>query len=421
MKKGRASVLTIGEEIMIGQILDTNTRFISACLNEIGIDVILKSSVGDKSDEIQAILKYAESKSDIILVTGGLGPTNDDITKNSLSEYFKVPLTLNDQAFHEVKAYFNKRGFDFTETNRQQAYLPSIASVVTNEMGTAPGMRIERDRKIFIVMPGVPHEMQHMMKAKVIPLLKEKFGSMATLNRLIMTAGIGESWLAEKISDWEAGLPPHVSLAYLPGYGQVKLRLSAFGEDYGKLESEINQLVHELKKQIPEYIFSDQGELLEEKIGQILRENKKTLSIAESCTGGHLSHLITSIPGSSDYFTGSVVAYQNEIKKNFLGVREATLQSKGAVSEETVKEMAEGVREQFQTNYSLATSGIAGPGGGTLEKPVGTVWVGLASGDGTLAKKFYFPKDRINNVRFSSSAALILLWQRLQGIHGRNA
>ena len=421
MRPISASIITIGTEILYGHILDTNSQFISDLLTEMGIRVVLKSSVGDSRDEILSLLAYADRQSDLVLMTGGLGPTNDDITKKCLSDYFNSPLRMNQQALAEVRAYFEKRGMPFTEINQRQAELPEMAQVVTNDMGTAPGMWLERNGHVFISMPGVPHEMHHMLRSKVIPRIKERYQTPIILHKLIMTAGIGESWLAEKIADWERELPIHISLAYLPGYGQVKLRLTGTGEDPQLLQSEIQAGVLKLRKLIPEYIYGEDGLTLQEKIGQLLRQRGQTLSTAESCTGGYISHLITTIPGSSDYFMGGVVAYHNDIKINQLGVSPQTLDDHGAVSEETVREMAEGCRKNFNTHYAISTSGIAGPSGGTPEKPAGTVWMAVADGSGIVTRKFNIPKDRINTIKYSSVGALILLWQRLSQKNGTNA
>jgi nicotinamide-nucleotide amidase len=421
MKQISASVITIGTEILYGHILDTNSQFISNLLSDIGVQVILKSSVGDARDEILSILAYAEKLSSLIFITGGLGPTNDDITKRCLSEYLNSPIRINQQALTEVSAYFKSRGLPFTESNQRQAELPIMAQVITNDMGTAPGMWLERDDHLFISMPGVPHEMQHMLRSKVIPRIRERYQTPIILHKLIMTAGIGESWLADKIAGWEEQLPPYISLAYLPGYGQVKLRLTGTGDEPELVKSELGEKVIQLRKLIPEYIYGEDGLTLQEKIGQILRTRRETISTAESCSGGYVSHLITSIPGSSDYFTGGLVAYQNEVKIKELGVSRKTLEKFGAVSEETVREMSMGCREKFNSDYGISTSGIAGPSGGTPEKPVGTVWMAVTDPSGTITRKFSIAKDRINNIKYSSTAALILLWQRISQKNGTDA
>ena len=409
-----ATILTIGEEILYGHILDTNANFISNAFSEIGIKVVMHLSVGDIFNDILDALKIAEARSDVVLITGGLGPTNDDITKKCLSNYFNSEIKLNQKVFEDLSEYFKKRGFPFTESNQKQAYLPENALVVRNEMGTAPGMWFEKDNTIFVSMPGVPHEMKYLVEKKIIPKLMEVFQSNNIYHKLIMTAGIGESWLAEKIEKWERSLPENISLAYLPSYGQVKLRLTARGQDKQFLIEEVKSYTNSLQKYIGQYIYGEDGETIQEAIGKKLTLNKQTLSTAESCTGGYISHLITNVPGSSVYYKGAVIAYSNDIKESIIDVRSETLQNFGAVSEETVKEMADGIRKKFKTDYAVATSGIAGPGGGTADKPVGTVWIAIAGPDGTmLTKKLTILKDRLSNIKYSSVTALVLLWQRI--------
>ncbi|MBR9999474.1 MAG: competence/damage-inducible protein A [Cyclobacteriaceae bacterium] len=413
MKEITASVITVGTEILFGLILDTNSQFISNALTGIGVRVVLKSSVGDERKKILEMLKYASTKSTLVLITGGLGPTNDDITKKCLSEFFDSPLQMNPGALEEVSAYFAKRGIPLTEINRKQAEMPQLARMITNEMGTAPGMWLEKNGRVFISMPGVPHEMHHMLMTRVIPDIRGKYQTPVIQHKLIMTAGIGESWLAERISGWEKNLPGHISLAYLPGYGQVKLRLTGTSDDAGALQAELNEISNDLGKIIPEYIYGADGLTLEERIGQILTVRQENISLAESCTGGYIGHLLTTVPGSSRYFTGGLIAYHNDIKTGQLAVSEVTLLKYGAVSEETVREMAAGCRKLFNTHYAIATSGIAGPSGGSPEKPVGTIWMAVADESGTVTRKIIIPKDRINTIRYASVASLILFWQRI--------
>jgi nicotinamide-nucleotide amidase len=414
MKIITATILTIGEEILYGHILDTNANFISNAFSEVGIKVVMHLSVGDIYNDILDALKIAEARSDVVVITGGLGPTNDDITKKCLSNYFKSEIKLNQKVFEDLSYYFKKRGFPFTESNQKQAYLPENALVISNEMGTAPGMWFEKDNTIFVSMPGVPHEMKYLVEKKIIPKLTVVFQSNIIYHKLIMTAGIGESWLAEKIEKWESSLPENISLAYLPSYGQVKLRLTARGEDKQFLIDEVKSYTNSLQKYIGQYIYGEDGETIQEAIGKKLTSNKQTLSTVESCTGGYISHLITSVPGSSVYYKGAVIAYSNDIKESIINVRSETLQNFGAVSEETVKEMADGIRKKFKTDYAVATSGIAGPGGGTADKPVGTVWIAIAGPDGSmLTKKLTILKDRLSNIKYSSVTALVLLWQRI--------
>jgi nicotinamide-nucleotide amidase len=409
-----AAIITIGDEILYGQTLDTNAHFISGELDKIGIKVKLRLSVGDQSSDILQALDTARNSCDIILTTGGLGPTRDDITKRTLCAYFGVELARNEDALRDVENFFNKRGIVMNELNQMQALLPTGSKKITNSMGTAPGIWMEWNKKVYISMPGVPHELEHMLPVMVIPMIRQNFVTPVIYHKSIMTAGIGESILAEKIKDWETGLPENIKLAYLPGYGLVKLRLSAFGNDRDVLQQQVSQYTGELQKIAGEHIYGYDELSLEQKVGDLLREQKETLAVAESCTGGYLSHAITSVPGSSDYFTGGIIAYQNKLKVEELKVSESTLRQEGAVSEKTVKEMAEGIRKKFSAGWGVAISGIAGPGGGTHDKPVGTVWIGLSGKEFTEARKYNFAKNRINNIRYASVAALTFLWQRLK-------
>jgi len=429
MKKVLAELLTIGDEILYGQIVDTNSQWMSVALDKVGIKVIRKTSVGDQEDEILTALAEAEKRADIILITGGLGPTSDDITKPCLAKYFDCELAIHEEALAEVTEFFKSRGRELTEINRKQAALPVCCAKIKNSIGTAPGMWFEKNArlpalriptlsggggpdgqgKVFVSMPGVPHEMKRMMSEIVIPKLLQHFTTPVIFHKVIRTVGIGESILAEKIAAWEKALPEHIKLAYLPNLGEVKLRLTAFGNNLVQLQQEAEDLV---KKVIPlarEYIYSQQDESLEVVIGNLLREKKLTLSIAESCTGGFVSHLITSVPGSSEYFQGSIIPYSYEIKMQQLGVKAETLQQYGAVSEQTVTEMAELVRKKFNTSVGVATSGVAGPGGATPEKPVGTIWIAFADGQNVITKKLQLSKDRLINIRMASVAVLNLI------------
>ncbi len=404
-----AEILTIGDELLYGQIVDTNAQWMSVALSNAGIKVIRKTTVGDLEDEILNALSEAEKRADIILITGGLGPTSDDLTKPCLVKFFNCELKIHPEALAEVTEFFKSRGRELTEVNRQQAALPECCEKVTNKVGTAPGMWFFRDGKVFVSMPGVPHEMKLMMADIIIPKLKKTFETPAIHHHVIRTVGIGESFLAEKIADWEKSLPQHIKLAYLPGLGEVKLRLTGIGDSLDSLKAETNQLSQKLIPLVGEFIYGYGDEPLEVVIGRTLLEKKLTLSIAESCTGGYLSHLITSVPGSSAYFQGSIVPYAYEIKMRQLGVKPETLERFGAVSEETIREMATMVREKFKTDIGVATSGIAGPGGATPEKPVGTVWIAFADKNQTIAKKLQLTKDRILNIKYSSQAALNLV------------
>jgi nicotinamide-nucleotide amidase len=409
MKIITAELLTIGDEILYGQIVDTNAQWMSVELDKVGIKVIRKTSVGDQEQEILTAFAEAEKRADIILITGGLGPTSDDLTKPLLAKYFNCELVMNEEALAEVTAFFKSRGREMTEMNRQQAALPSACTKITNPIGTAPGMWFDRKGKIFMSMPGVPHEMKKMMTDRVIPKLRETFRMPVIQHKVIRTIGIGESFLAEKISVWEKSLPTHIKLAYLPSLGEVKLRLTGFGEDAASLEKEINILAEKLLPLASEYVYGYGDEPIEVVIGKMLRDRKLTLSMAESCTGGYLSHLITSVPGCSDYFLGSMVPYAYEIKMRQLGVKPEVLEKYGAVSEQTIIEMANIVRAKFNTDIGVATSGIAGPGGATPEKPVGMVWIAYSDKHQTVTKKLQISQDRAINIRMASMAVLNLI------------
>jgi len=409
MKKIVAELLTIGDEILYGQIVDTNSQWMSVELDKIGVKVIRKTAVGDVEEEILSAFAEAEKRADIILITGGLGPTSDDLTKPLLAKYFNCELIINEEALAEVTEFFKSRGRELTELNRQQAALPTACEKITNPIGTAPGMWFDKGDKVFMSMPGVPHEMKKMMSEQVLPRIVKKYKLPVIYHKLIRTIGLGESFLAERISDWEKSLPSHIRLAYLPNLGEVRLRLTCVGESKVQLEQEANALIDHLKELIGKHIYGYGEDPIEVVIGNLLREKKLTLSIAESCTGGYLSHLITSVPGCSEYFLGSMVPYAYEIKMRQLGVKPETLDKYGAVSEPTIIEMANIVRAKFNTDIGVATSGIAGPGGATPDKPVGTVWIAYSDKFQTVTKKLQLSKDRMINIRMTSMAVLNLL------------
>lgn len=404
-----AELLTIGDELLYGQIVDTNAQWMSAALSNAGIKVIRKTTVGDQEDEILNAFAEAESRADIILITGGLGPTSDDLTKPCLAKYFNCGLKIHDEALAEVTEFFKSRGRELTDVNRQQAALPECCEKITNKVGTAPGMWFNRNKKVFVSMPGVPHEMKLMMTDIIVPKLKQTFVTPIIHHQIIRTIGIGESFLAEKIADWERALPSHIKLAYLPGLGEVKLRLTGIGDSMHRIKTETEKLTQQLVPLVGDYIYAYNDDPLEVVIGKMLVEKKLTLSVAESCTGGYLSHLITSVPGSSAYFQGSMIPYSYEIKMQQLGVKPETLEHYGAVSEQTIREMATLVRTKFQTDIGVATSGIAGPGGATPEKPVGTVWIACSDKNQTAAKKLQLSKNRMVNIEIASRAALNLI------------
>lgn len=404
-----AELLTIGDEILYGQIVDTNSQWMGVELAKVGVKIVRKTSVADNEEEILIAFAEAEKRADIILITGGLGPTSDDLTKPCLAKYFNCELVMNEEALAEVTEFFKSRGRELTELNRQQAALPAACIKITNPVGTAPGMWFEKGNKTFMSMPGVPHEMKRMMSEQVLPRLQKKYTLPVIYHKVIRTIGQGESFLAEKIAAWETALPSHIKLAYLPSLGEVKLRLTCFGSSLVQLEKEAEQQTELLRQRIGQFIYGYGETPIQEAIGALLRENNLTLSIAESCTGGYVSHLITSVPGSSEYFQGSIIPYSYDIKMSQLGVKEETLSQFGAVSEQTIREMATLVRKKFKTSIGVATSGIAGPGGATAEKPVGTVWIAYADEHGITTKKLQLSKERHLNIELASKAVLNLI------------
>lgn len=410
-----AEVVTIGDEILYGQITDTNTQWMSTELDKIGIKTVRKSSVGDQEDKILQILEEAEGRADIILLTGGLGPTKDDITKKMLCKYFDDELVINEDALTFITDFFTKRGRPMTELNRLQAAVPSRCMYLANKTGTAPGMWFERNGKVFVSMPGVPHEMKYLMANEVIPRLKEFFETPIIYHKMIRTIGVGESFLAEKIENWEDNLPEHIKLAYLPSFGQVRLRLTAVGSDEEQLRKDVDAEIEKVLPFIGTSVFGFDNDDLEVAIGKELKKSGLTVSAAESCTGGYISHMFTKVPGSSAYFMGSVVSYDNSVKINVLGVDAETIAQHGAVSEETVTQMAEGARKLMNTDFAIATSGIAGPDGGTPEKPVGTLWIACAMEGRTIARKIQMANQRDTNIQYGSVVALNLLRKMMNG------
>lgn len=412
----KAEVITIGDEILFGQITDTNTQWISTELTNIGIRTIRKSSVGDNEDSILEILAEAEKRADVILITGGLGPTKDDITKTTLCKYFDTELYINEEALALVTSFFVKRGRPMTELNRQQAALPKNSTYIPNNWGTAPGMWFERNGKVFVSMPGVPFEMKSLMSHAILPKLQSFFKTAVIHHKMLRTIGIGESFLAERIEAWEDALPSHIKLAYLPSFGQVRLRLTATGTDLSQLQKDTQAEVDKVMPLIAHFVYGYDDDEIETVVGKLLKERGQTVATAESCTGGYVSHLITKIPGSSQYFMGGIVSYSNDVKIQQLGVSPDTLATVGAVSEQTVIQMAEGVRQRLQTTYGISASGIAGPDGGSDEKPVGTIWIAVAGPDNTVTQKLQLGKFREQNIQFTSVYLLNLLRKQMLGI-----
>ncbi len=409
----KAEILTIGDELLIGQTIDTNSAWMGAELSKSGFDVNRITSVHDRRADIIDALNEAKGRTDILLITGGLGPTSDDITKNTLCEFFNTRLILNADVLRMIEEMIGRRNYPMNENNRRQAEVPESCRVIKNEAGTAPGMWFEKEGTIFISMPGVPNEMKHIMSEHILPELNKRFISQIIIHRNIMTYGSFEAKLAETLTDFESGLPDCIKLAYLPSSGVIKLRLTATGSKKADLTEQLNNQVENLHMIIPDLIFSENEESLELVAGKLLKSGNYTLSTAESCTGGAIAKMITSIPGSSVYYKGSVVAYSDSVKTQLLGVNEDTIRQNGAVSEIVAGSMAKGARDLFKTDFAIATSGIAGPDGGTDEKPVGTVWIAVASKNGVVTQKYVFGIDRLTNIKRFSLAALNLLRKQI--------
>jgi nicotinamide-nucleotide amidase len=403
-----ASIITIGDELLIGQTIDTNSAWMAQELNKIGVWVRRRIAVGDVWDEIWNTLDDEIKLADIVLITGGLGPTADDITKPILCKYFKGKMVMDDDALQNVINISNHFKRPLLEVNKKQAEVPDVCTVIQNKNGSAPGMLFEKEGKIIISMPGVPFEMKGMMTDYVLPKLPSLFKLPKVEHRTLLTAGIGESFLSERIKEFELSLPQHIKLAYLPNLGMVRLRLTSTG-DNETIGAELEQYFNTLQQQLQDVMVINEDISLEEAIAKMLVQRGETLSLAESCTGGYISHLITSIAGSSAFFMGSVVSYDNLVKQNMLGVNADTLDNSGAVSEETVWQMAKGAQENMNTTYSIAVSGIMGPGGGTETKPVGTVWIAVCNNKKTVTKQINLRYDRRRNIENTAVYALNML------------
>lgn len=402
----KVNLLTIGDEILIGQIVDTNSAWMAKQLNLIGAEVNHIYTIGDTEKDILSAIDQSFEQADVVLMTGGLGPTKDDITKKTIAQYFQVPLEFDQGTYDRILKLFERWGRSTTEAHRLQCYMPANATLLFNKMGTAPGMWFEKEGKVLVSMPGVPYEMKYLMEKAVIPKLQLQFPGSPIAHRTILTVGEGESRIADRIHDFEEALASNIKLAYLPGLGRVRLRLTGRGAQQESLEKILDQEAQKLKAIIPELVFGEGQLPLEEAIGQMLLERKLSISTAESCTGGYIAHLFTSIAGSSRYFQGSIVAYDNAIKEKLLGVNPVTLEEQGAVSEATVQEMVTGALQALETDIAIAISGIAGPGGGTPEKPVGTVWIAVGNGKHTETYLLSAGKDRVKNIQYSAIYAL---------------
>jgi nicotinamide-nucleotide amidase len=411
-----AYIITIGDELLIGQTIDTNSSWMGQELNKNGVWVKRRLAVGDMPEEIISALSEALSMADVVLITGGLGPTKDDLTKHVLCKYFGGELIMNEEVLQQVTAMFAARNLPMLDVNRKQALVPNNCTTLINAVGTAPGMLWNLQEKIIVAMPGVPFEMKHLMQVHVLPLLEEKSNTQV-LHQTLVTAGIGESFLAKKIEAWEDALPANIKLAYLPSIGMVKLRLTIKGNKEDDLQTPLLHQFEILKTLVADHLFADNDEPLEEAIGKMLLHNNATLSVAESCTGGFIASKIVSVKGSSKYFEGGVVSYSYAAKQNLLEVNKQTLEKFGAVSEECVTEMCKGVLEKFKTTYSIAVSGIAGPDGGTDDKPVGTVWIAVGSEKNVVAKRFSFSKERFRNIELTYVFAIKMLMDEIKKIN----
>ena len=402
----KTEIISIGDEILIGQTVNTNATWMGQELAKIVIKNNRTTTISDSYEEITESLKLAESRSNLILITGGLGPTKDDITKKVLCDYFDSKLVLNEEVLSDIQAYFKTRNKPFLEINNMQALLPEKATILRNLVGTASGMWFERNGKVFVSMPGVPYEMKYLMKEGVFPKIKEQFGISELVHRTVLTHGIGESFLADIIEDWENKLRENgLDMAYLPSPGLVKLRVTSTAGNK-KLVDEFCDKLYQL---IPQYIFGEGKITLQETVANLLIKNKKTLSLAESCTGGYASHLFTKISGSSRFYEGSIVCYSYDIKEKELNVPHDLLLQKGAVSKEIVEILSDEIRKKYRTDYSISISGIAGPSGGTPDKPVGSVWVSVRNEKTVVSKLFNFGNNRERNISQSALAAINLL------------
>ena len=409
MKNIDATIVTIGDELLIGQVIDTNSSWMAQRLNEIGIAVKKRIAIGDSFDEITAMLNDECGNVDVVLITGGLGPTSDDVTKEVMCRYFNGKMIVDTLALQNVKDLFEKiYRRPVSESNLAQAEVPDVCTVIQNGRGSSPGMIFLKDDTIFICMPGVPYEMQGIMN-EVIPYLQQQYNLPVIIHRTILTAGAGETILAEMIKDFEYSLPRDIKLAYLPSYGMVRLRLSTSGFDKQITEEKINSRFLILKGLVKKYTVTDIDISMEQVLGELLIKKNKTIATAESCTGGAIASLITSVPGSSAYFEGSVISYSNSIKEKLLGVKKNTLDKFGAVSEETAIEMLKGLLKNLQTDYGIAVTGIMGPGGGSTEKPVGTVWIAVGNATKIETKKLHQRFDRRKNIEVTSAMALNMM------------
>jgi len=404
----KAKIISIGDELLIGQVVNTNAAWLGNILTINGMEVISTLTIGDGEQDIWEALD-ACSDVDIIVMTGGLGPTADDITKPTLCKYFNTELEFCQDAYDNVMSIFTKRGYHMTERNRGQAYIPKSCTYIPNRYGTAPCMWFEKGKSVYISMPGVPFEMKNVFEQEILPMLLSHFKITPYINKVVMTTGVGESFLADKIKDWEDALPDFLSLAYLPQYGMVRLRLEGRHPDRDFLQHTIDERIEQLKDLIGEYIFGYDEKPLAEVVFEKLKAAGATMASAESCTGGSIAKMITAIPGSSEVFKGTVVSYSTEVKENVLGVSHDDVVKYTVVSQQVAEQMAMGVKALLKTDYAVATTGVAGPGGGTEENPVGTVWIAVAGPAGLVSKRYNFGNSRENNIERAAITAFEML------------
>lgn len=412
MKTIWAEIVTIGDELLIGQVIDTNSAWLGEQLSSLGIKVKQITSVSDDKAHILSTLADAGKRADVVLMTGGLGPTKDDITKHTLVEFFATTLVHNPQVEEHVRALFARYNRQPGDVNLQQAMLPANATVLHNAVGTAPGMWFNKEGIIYVSMPGVPYEMKSIAEYSLFPKLKEHFSLPTIIHATVLTQGMGESMIAEKIVDWENALPTNMKLAYLPSPGMVRLRISALGDDATQLQTEVDQQVKSLEAILGNLIYGYGKQTLAEVVGTILKSQNATVSVAESCTGGNVAHLLTLTPGSSAYFWGGIISYDDNVKVNKLGVNPDDIKRVGVVSEEVALQMAEGARQRLNSTWAIATTGIAGPTGERPNKPVGLIWIAIAGPNGAIAKQFKFDIGRERFITVASLTALNML--RLQ-------
>ena len=415
----KASLITIGDELLIGQVVDTNSAWMAQQLNAIGLAVDRRVAVGDNKGMIWNALGDELTWADVVLITGGLGPTADDITKPLLCEYFGGKLVIDQAVLQHVEAIFARLNRPMIDRNRKQAEVPDVCTVLHNARGTAPGMLFEKEGKLVISLPGVPHEMKGIMTDHVLPLLKARYVLPTIIHKTLLTAGVGESFLADRIQTWEEALPAHIKLAYLPNYGMVRLRLSATGQNGETLLPEVTAQFDALAQLVEPYLVTTRDETMGAVVLRLLKQQNATMATAESCTGGYIAHLITSLPGSSECYWGSVVSYHNNVKQNLLGVSAESIVNEGAVSETVVRQMVQGVLGSLHTTYALAVCGIMGPDGGSAEKPVGTVWIAVANSKQVVTEKFHFRFDRPRNIELTATFALNLLRKLILDDAGR--